>query len=429
MNSIQSNWTFALSRRNPAVRGLASMTLGITAALLLSGTPAHAQQSEISALRTQLEELQARLDKMEAAAKTQADAAAKAGNTITSREKVTVSGLLQVHGLGFLGQDNAFARRADTFRLRRGELRLTAPNITSRISGTIMFDPAKAISGRTNIGATPPVDLNIRARDNIMQEMQISYLLSKTPTSSHSIDIGQFKIPIGYEGDLVSSSALQTVERALFFTQRDPSGADQGYGDVRDTGLQARGTVGPIDYRLGVFNGLGDRQNTTASTDPKAVVARLAYRPAFLEGLTVGVSGGRGNTALGAGNRRFENDLLNGFLAYKRDKITFQAEYLQGETQLRGGAANSDVRGYYGSLGYLFTPRLEGVVRYDTLDTARNVADAEVRDITLGLNYYIKGNNAKIQANVVNRSGAAGSPISDLRPDRTELRTNFQVAF
>jgi len=215
----------------------------------------------------------------------------------------------------------------------------------------------------------------------------------------------------------------------LFFTQRDPSGADQGYGDVRDTSAQLRGTVGPVDYRLGVFNGLGDRQNTTASSDPKAVVARLAYRPAFMEGLTVGVSGGRGNTALGSGARRFENDLLNGFLAYKRDKLTVQAEYLEGETQLRGGAANSDVRGYYGSIGYLFTPKIEGVFRYDTFDSARSVADAEVRDITLGLNYYIKGNNAKIQANVVNRSGAPGSPISDLRPDRTELRTNFQVAF
>jgi phosphate-selective porin len=262
-----------------------------------------------------------------------------------------------------------------------------------------------------------------------LQEIQISYLLNKTATANHSIDVGQFKIPIGYEGDQVSSGNLQTVERALFFTQRDPSGADQGYGDVRDTGAQLRGTIGPVDYRLGVFNGLGDRQNTTASSDPKAVVARLAYRPAFVQGLTVGVSGGRGNTALGAGNRRFENELLNAFAAYKRDKITFQAEYLQGETQLRGGAANSDVRGYYGSLGYLFTPKLEGVFRYDSFDSARNVANAEVRDITLGLNYYIKGSNAKIQANVVNRSGAPGSPVADLRPDRTELRTNFQVAF
>jgi hypothetical protein len=40
---------------------------------------------------------------------------------------------------------------------------------------------------------------------------------------------------------------------------------------------------------------------------------------------------------------------------------------------LRGGAANSDVRGYYGSLGYLFTPKIEGVFRYDSFDSARSV--------------------------------------------------------
>jgi phosphate-selective porin len=393
-------------------------------ALLLMGTPAHAQESEITALRSQIEELTARLDKMEAAAKAQGDAAAKAGNPVTTREKVTVSGLLQVHGQGFVGQDNAFPRRADTLRLRRGEVRITAPSITPRVSGTMQVDFAKAIAVNSAAGAATTV----RARDNVLQEIQISYLLNKRGNNSHYIDIGQYKIPIGYES-LQSSAALQTIERGLFYTQRDPSGSDQGYGDVRDSGVQVRGTFNRFDYRLGIFNGLGDRQNTVATTDPKAILGWLAYRPIFIDGLQIGVSGGGGNTALGAGNRRFNRGLFNLFGVYKKNKVTFQSEYLQGETQLRGGIPSSDVRGYYASLGYLFTPKIEGVLRYDTFDSARNLANAEARDITLGLNYYIKDNNAKIQANIIRRNGAPGSPVVDLRPDRTELRTNFQVAF
>ena len=415
--------------RNGRMRNVSGIALSLTT-LLITGLPAQAQQTEIAALRAQLEELQARLDKMEAAAKTSADAAAKAGNAVSSKEKVTVSGLLQVHGLGFFGQDSAFPRRADTFRLRRGELSLTAPAITSRVSGTIMFDPAKAIAVNSAAGAATTV----RARDNILQEIAVSYNLNQSPQFTNFIDIGQYKIPIGYEGDQVSSSALQTVERALFFTQRDPAGSDSGYGDVRDTGAQLRGTynglkVGGFDYRLGIFNGLGDRQNTVATNDPKAIIGRLVFRPSGLDGLQLGISGGGGNTTTGAGNRRLNRGLFNAFAVYKKDKLTFQNEYLEGTTQLRGGVANSDVRGFYSSLGYLFTPKIEGVLRYDTFDSNRNAANADVKDITLGLNYYLKGNNAKIQANIVRRNGGPGSPIADLRPDRTELRTNFQVAF
>lgn len=410
--------------------------IAVAVSTLMAGTPAQAQQTELDALRTQIEALQNRLEQLESAQATQTTAGTPA--VANSKVPLTVSGLLQVHSLNFFGQEDGpanspFARRPDTFRLRRGEIRLTAPSITSRISGTIMIDPAKTLSGSTNIGSG--TNLNLRARDNILQEIQISYLLNKNQDNTRNafVDVGQFKIPVGYEGDLVSSAALQTVERALFFTQRDTtSGSDSGYGDVRETGVQLRGTTGPIDYRLGVFNGIGDRQNALATTDAKSVIGRLVFKPAGIAGLQLGVSGATGGSGLGANNTRFDRQLLNAFAVYKKDKLTLQTEYLQGESQLRNAATSNEVRGYYGSVGYLFTPKLEGVLRYDSFDANRNAApnvNTETKDITLGVNYYIKGNNAKIQTNLVRRQGAAGSPIADLRPDRTELRTNFQVAF
>jgi hypothetical protein len=52
------------------------------------------------------------------------------------------------------------------------------------------------------------------------------------------------------------------------------------------------------------------------------------------------------------------------------------------------------------------------------------------------LNYYIKGNNAKIQANLIRRDGAEGlastSAITNnnnLKDDSTQLRIQGQVAF
>jgi phosphate-selective porin len=93
-----------------------------------------------------------------------------------------------------------------------------------------------------------------------------------------------------------------------------------------------------------------------------------------------------------------------------------------------------DIRGYYGSVGYLFTPKIEGVFRYDYLDADRDLEVTHVRDLILGVNYYLKGNNAKLQANLIKRSGASAltpssNPASDIVNDRTELRLQGQVAF
>ena len=169
--------------------------------------------------------------------------------------------------------------------------------------------------------------------------------------------------------------------------------------------------------------------NTTATSDSKAIVGRLGLRPKSVPGLFFGVGAAKGNTGNPtAGNPRLKRDVLNAFLAYQKDKLTVQAEYLKGDGVLFDGTSRRDVRSYYGSLGYKFTKKLEGVVRYDVFDFTRGVAGGDISEATLGLNYYIKGNNAKIQANIVKRSGD-DLAASGFRNDSTQFRTNFQVAF
>ena len=161
--------------------------------------------------------------------------------------------------------------------------------------------------------------------------------------------------------------------------------------------------------------------------------------------MQVGVSGGRGNT--GTRNTgsllegpRTERDLLNFFAAYKKNKFSLQGEYLEGDSQGfvngTGDLTARDLRGYYLGVGYAFSPKIEGVFRYDYLDADRDGSgDTSVRDLIAGINYYIKGNNAKIQFNILRRNGASdltfgsSNPASDTRNDRTEFRTNFQIAF
>lgn len=402
---------------------------GVVLGVLGTALPASAQQTDIEALRAQIKVLQDRLDKIEADAKKAA--AAPQGTPLTAKEKVTLSGALQVQGYGYFSEQNNEPRTASTFRLRRGELRLTG-QVTPRVSGTIQIDPAKQLS---NNAVTVPagggtVTPAPNQANNILQEIQVSYLLRKDEKSTHYFDIGQTKLPLGFEGDLISSPTLQVIDRALLFRARDPFRG--GYGDIRDNGANLRGTIGQFDYKVGVYNGLGERQNTTAASSPKAYIGRVVYKPAGVPGLQVGLSAAHGNTGNTAGGPRTDRSVYNAFAQLKRDKLTLQGEYLRGDSQLQNATSIRDVDGYYAHVAYLFRPSLEGVLRYDTFDFNRHASGADVKEITLGLNYYLKGNNAKIQANLVRFEGDPTAPAGaspSWRNDRTELRTQFQVGF
>lgn len=370
---------------------------------------------EVAQLRALVNALSMRLQTLEDAQKKTAEIVAKPNVSTGSKLPITISGLLQVQGLAGLNQNGRDARSNDTFRLRRGELKITG-QITRRLKASAMFDIAKTQSSSD------------RPSDSVLQEIVLSYLLNenKARGTSNTIDIGQFKIPVGYEGDLVSASATQTIERALMFQNRDPFRG--GYGDKRETGVQLRGERGKFAYWIGTFNGLGERQNDVALSDNKSVLARLIYQPNGKSGLRLGVSGGVGNTGNPtAGGPRLDRNLLNLFAVYKKNKITAQTEYLTANSQTIADTFVRDVRSYYGSVGYLFTKKLEGVARYDVFDFT-NGASGKISEATLGVNYYIHGNNAKIQANVVQRNGDENAP-SGFRNDGVQLRTSFQAAF
>ena len=396
--------------------------IGTTVAL--AGTPANAQLTELDVLRQQILELQNKLTALEEAQK---KVAAPAAPTVASSSKlpVTVSGLLQMHALGRLDDDRGGSSLKDTLRIRRGEIRITAPNITSNISGTVMFDLGKTSANGTNSSGTTVGT----ERNAILQELVLTWQAQKNANYNTFVDIGQYKVPFGYEGDLVSSGALQAVERALYYRSSVVNSSIRLAGDQRERGILVRGNVGEFDYNLGIFDGLGERQNTTDFDSNKALAARLIYKPKSLAGLQIGASyatGKVGNLNFLGATQRFERDLANAFVVYKKDKLTAQAEYF--DVSVKGETTGTEVdgRSYYGSLGYLFTPQLEGVLRYDEFDANRDSDNAKTKESTLGLNYYIKGNNAKVQANLVKTDRPTSEGESQ---DNTELRVNFQVAF
>ena len=276
------------------------------------------------------------------------------------------------------------AGKADSFRLRRTEFMFSG-KVLPEIAWAVMFDLSKELSTS---------DESIDQESRILQDFNVD--LSYIP--HHIVSIGQFKLPLTEEG-LRSSVRLDTIERSYI---------GRTFGDQRDMGIQIRGSWEFADYWLGVFNGSG--QNRLDVNDYKDISGRIVLKP--FRGLEIGISGltGRTGTTLSDRNR------LGGELRYEYNDLSFKGEYMKAKD------SKLEREGWYAQVGYFipFLPQLQGVFKYEEFEDADN---EEEKNITVGLNYFIKQNHFKLQVNYVHRNE------SKRESDNDQVLTALQIAF
>lgn len=323
--------------------------------------------------------------------------------------KVKFTGFIQGW---FAAGDRGFS---DTFRVRRAELRFSG-EIRTDVKWSVMFDPAKALSlntTTTNIDGTPVVrSVSVNQASRVFQEAFITLTRFKRA----NLQLGQFKIPLSQEG-LQSTAALDTIERALFMSDRSRGGT---LGDSRDLGLMVFGPLGKeFDYQVGVFNGTGETQNDVDSNNEKAFIGRFVFKPAAIKGLQIGTSGAWApkTAALNPQHHRLGFESV-----YQRDKLRLKSELMLG--------IDGDVhrRGFYAHAGYRFMPKVEGIFRFDMFDPNTRLesttASVTERDYIGGINYYIKDNNFKVQFNYIRKTFSSG-----ITPSRNLFIVNLQTAW
>ncbi|HEX6042799.1 porin, partial [Longimicrobium sp.] len=275
-----------------------------------------------------------------------------------------------------------------TFRLRRTELRF-AGDIAPRARWVLMVDPSKSLrinSSYDTVGDSRVVtDSRVSQASLMLQDAYVS-----VDFAGFTLDAGQMKLPLSYEGGVQSSPKLPMMERSMFV-------ADGRFGLVRDMGVLLSGRVtSGVSVSLGAFNGVGENQNTTDSNPQKVVVGRVALRT-FIPGLQLGTSGAWSGAETDENPRR---DRLGGELVYGRGPLQVQAELMRGWD----GAIRR--RGYYALAAYR-VGTVEVATRYDDwdrdLDRESAAANVHERDYGLGLNYYLSGTAVRLQTNLVRR--------------------------
>ena len=395
-------------KSNVLAAGAVALLLGIAHSAAAQSLP-----DELQALRARVEQQAAEIEKLRAIverldrASTATPAqqppppSRPAPNTPAPLPVTAGTGAIKFNGLlqaWLAGGDAGFQ---DTFRIRRAELKFSG-DLGRTVGWTVMIDPSKSL-GLTTSGGT----VSVNQASRVLQDAFISV----GRPARLALTAGQFKVPISREG-LESSAALDTVERALFISDRARGGA---YGDIRDIGLGIRRSVANrYDVSLAVFNGTGESQNDTDRNERKAAGGRFTARVA--EGLQLGAS-----AAWGGNNGDARRDRAGVDLLFTRGALKLKSEAMAGHD------GRLDRFGFYIHGGYRIAPRIELVARLDQwdpdTDSDASPASARERDYIGGANVSLT-ESLRLQANVV-RKTFAGPGIGD----RNLVLINMQTSW
>lgn len=182
------------------------------------------------------------------------------------------------------------------------------------------------------------------------------------------------------------------------------------YGTSRAIGAKLMGDYDLVEYQLGGYS--AERFFKDFFPGPE-VAGLISVKPL---GKT---SGQWGKLTMGgsidAGNAESHFFVTGSHLIYeyKRLKASFEYATADGSNGSTGFSANQS-EGFYGTLSYRITPRLQALIRYDQFDPNKNKANDIRTEYTAGINYFLKGQALKLMLNFVGYSvenGTYGSRI------------------
>ena len=294
--------------------------------------------------------------------------------------QVQIGGLIQAQGESGDRVDARFSDDNDRIYLRR--LRLST---NGRFAEDFDFRVESEFAG------------SLSAAAGLRGQLTDAYL-NWTRHPMAQVRAGQFKAPFGYE-QLASDARLGTPERSLG-SDRITVGRQLGvmmYGDL--AGKRA-------SYSIGAFNGTGT--NTSANDDEGFLTAARFAATLWSRGKgdtqsswTAGVNGLRSEDR--AVSVAPELQFAANTFAGRRTAWGVDSQLHAGRAELAGellrgryapatGGAR-DLRSWWLLAGWMFHPRVQGVVRYEDFDAPLT----ETKTLTVGTSYFIRGNDLKLQ--------------------------------
>lgn len=404
------------------------MAIGLMAFGLLSGT-AWADDAAPASTEDRLQRMEKELSELQGSQlKPQKDLGLDGKNTgaftqaAGKESTLKLGGLLQMQMDGGDKGDRRFGSDNTRFYLRRARLNAAATfreNFEARVEAEFAGTLSEA---------------------NAMRAQLTDGYVQWKPRDEFYARAGQFKTPYGFE-QLASDPRLFTIERSLGndrLTLNRQIGTQVG-GDPADK---------RVNYAFGAFNGTS--VNSSSNDNSKFTLAgRLGAIPLAPAKGTTGprlalgingylsdddqLSGQPGEFKFNTSTNKTADNIFAGERAgwgadaqFSLNRFELWTEYLGSryEPDNEVPADQIDAEAWYVQAAfYLVQDKLQAVAKYDTFDPNTD-ADNDCTDTwTLGLNYYIRGNDLKLQLNYLN------SDIEDRDVTDEKLIARVQVIF
>ena len=222
---------------------------------------------------------------------------------------------------------------------------------------------------------------------SFLQTLPVDIYIANASIPHHTIIFGNTRTPVGYEGAL-SDSVIPFVARAQI---------SRNFGNIRKVGMRVKGNYDLIDYDLGGY-----------SSD--------TYFRKFFPGVEfagwvnikpLGKTNGKyGKLNVGGGVTAGNNTIdycVSGLYAgyeYKNFMANFEYASADGYNGVVGLSSNK-AEGFYSTVGYKISPKLQVLGRYDQYTPNKNFSDDIRREYSVGFNYFIKGQALKLMLNYV----------------------------
>lgn len=385
-----------LYHRGPRRAGLAVWAM----VAILPGWAADSLETRVALLERQLEALAGQNQVLRERLGTAGDTSAPVQIRPAGRETgISLGGLMQVQSEHGGAPDSRYHGINDRFQLRRMRLALAGS-----------FAEAMAFKFETDFGNGA-----VANRTGASGQLTDAYIIW-TRYRGFNLKAGQFKTPFGFE-QLLPDPKTIFIERTLV-NDRLTVG--------RQIGMQASGGIVPevLDYAVGVFNGCGTNNggNDNAKYMTAGRLVAQLYRREMGDQEVHWTAATHYFTSLDQGGftGRREGIGVDSQLGWGPAQIG--AELLRQEIHSFAGAPVAS-EGWYVFGAWNFSGHWQGVARYEAYDARTADPDAVTREWTVGLNWFLKGDDLKLSFNYQ----LGRPPVPQPRAGR--LLSRIQVVF
>ena len=220
-----------------------------------------------------------------------------------------------------------------------------------------------------------------------MQTLPADVYIANKSIPHHTVILGNTRTPTGYEGG-IATTVIPFVARSQI---------SRNFGNVRKVGLRIKGNYDFIDYDLGGYSS----DTYFREFFPGAEFAGWANLKPLAK-----TNSKYGKMVLGGGitaGQKHQNYFVSGVYAgyeYKKFMANFEYAAANGYNGNHTLSTNH-AEGFYTTVGYKVTPKVQLLARYDQYVPNKRVANNIKREYSAGVNYFLKGQAVKLMLNYV----------------------------